>query len=217
MAEVKRTTIRVGTLIATLLIALTGAGCHPMDDLLSSIFGRSMRDQPSLDPYDNPQQPPEGSIPFAAGNFPSAPGVVQLGQPEAGEIPPPVQPIQVLQQAPEVMEIENPIEPSSASLERGAEVFQRVCMPCHGSGGEGDGPVTQAGVPSFSIVSEEAREYPDGYLYSIIRVGRGAMPPFGHQITNYDRWHVVNYVRELQGGTLDVAGSESPAQDSEDR
>ena len=25
------------------------------------------------------------------------------------------------------------------------------------------------------------------------------MPPYGHQIGHYDRWHVVNYVRQLQG------------------
>ena len=25
------------------------------------------------------------------------------------------------------------------------------------------------------------------------------MPAYGHQIGHYDRWHVVNYVRRLQG------------------
>ena len=25
------------------------------------------------------------------------------------------------------------------------------------------------------------------------------MPPYGHQIPNFDRWHIVNYVRQLQG------------------
>ena len=25
------------------------------------------------------------------------------------------------------------------------------------------------------------------------------MPPYGHQIGHYDRWNVVNYIRQLQG------------------
>ena len=39
----------------------------------------------------------------------------------------------------------------------------------------------------------------DGYIYGMIRVGRVWMPAYGHQIAHYDRWHVVNYVRQLQG------------------
>jgi mono/diheme cytochrome c family protein len=39
----------------------------------------------------------------------------------------------------------------------------------------------------------------DGYIYTLIRVGRGIMPAYAHQIAHYDRWHVVNYVRQLQG------------------
>jgi len=31
------------------------------------------------------------------------------------------------------------------------------------------------------------------------------MPPYGHQISHYDRWHVVNYVRQLQGPQAAVA------------
>ena len=45
----------------------------------------------------------------------------------------------------------------------------------------------------------------------MIRLGRGLMPPYGHQISHFDRWHVVNYVRQLQrnaGSTpsIDQAG-----------
>ena len=39
----------------------------------------------------------------------------------------------------------------------------------------------------------------DGYIYGMIRVGRVMMPAYGHQIGHYDRWHLVNYVRQLQG------------------
>jgi mono/diheme cytochrome c family protein len=40
--------------------------------------------------------------------------------------------------------------------------------------------------------------YSDQYLYAMIRVGRGLMPEYGSRITHFDRWSVVNYVRQLQ-------------------
>lgn len=184
--------------LAGLLVALVGAGCTPMDDVLASIFGRSMREQPSFNPYENPRPSPEGSVPFASGNFPSGPGVVNLGEPAGQAPPPPITPLMVLQSAPEVVDLENPISPDGASLERGEELYLRSCAPCHAETGDGSGNVTQFGVPAFSIIEGEALDRTDGYIYSIIRVGRGGMPAYGHQLTHYDRWHLVNYVRQLQ-------------------
>ena len=30
------------------------------------------------------------------------------------------------------------------------------------------------------------------------------MPAYGHQIGHYDRWHVVNYLRRLQGAAAET-------------
>ncbi|MGI9090477.1 MAG: c-type cytochrome, partial [Gemmatimonadaceae bacterium] len=38
----------------------------------------------------------------------------------------------------------------------------------------------------------------DGYIFGMIRNGRGAMPTY-NRIEEMDRWDVVNYVRALQG------------------
>jgi hypothetical protein len=38
----------------------------------------------------------------------------------------------------------------------------------------------------------------DGYIFGMIRNGRGLMPPY-NRIEEMDRWDVVNYVRALQG------------------
>ena len=65
-------------LIAVLAIT-TLVGCKPLDDGMVAIFGRSMRDSRSFDPYEHPMPPAEGSVAFAAGNFPTADGVVNLG------------------------------------------------------------------------------------------------------------------------------------------
>jgi mono/diheme cytochrome c family protein len=191
---------------AGFLVLLVTAGCHPLDDVLVLVFGRSMREQPSLKPYDAPQAPPEGSVPFAAGNFPAGPGQVGLGQAEGTPIPPPVAPIQLLlaiddpEAVPEVTGLENPVAPEQASLARGEEVYARVCVPCHGAAGDGTGPVTAIWPPfGIPLVEGPALALSDSYIYSIIRAGRGAMPAFGHQVSHYDRWHVANYVLQLQG------------------
>lgn len=218
MAEHGNGLMRLRTWLVGILVVGSAAGCSPLDDALAALFpGRSMRSQPSVGTYDNPRLPAENTVPFAAGNFPQAPGSVNIGQPELAEVPPPVTTLQLLQQAPEVMEIANPVEATPASLARGEVMYDRACSPCHGAGGEGDGPVAQAGMPSFSLLIPQAMEYPDGYIYTIVRIGRGAMPPYAHQITNYDRWHIVNYVRQLQGVDAEPAADTATPDQAEEQ
>ena len=68
-------------LLLTLVLALTASSCTPMDNLMAAIFGRSMRNQPSFDPYENTRLPAVGSIPFASGNLQPGPFETSLGQP----------------------------------------------------------------------------------------------------------------------------------------
>ncbi|MDX2193868.1 MAG: cytochrome c [Gemmatimonadales bacterium] len=86
-----------------------------------------------------------------------------------------------------------------ATLEaRGDTLYQTYCSACHGFTGAGDGLVgAKLGAPS--LMTDRARKYTDGYLYSIIKYGRGVMPKYGDKI--YDptsRWAVVNHLRKLQ-------------------
>jgi mono/diheme cytochrome c family protein len=165
-----------------------------------------MRDQPSIGTYEGPLAPPAGSVAFSSGNFTAGPGEVNLGQAEMSDVPAAITGDQLAQALfnpdlyPEIIGLVNPVEATEASLARGEQLFNRTCAPCHGTTGVGDGPVTRA-APAFTrpLVTPAVAAYTDGYIYSIIRVGRGLMPQYGHQISHYDRWHVVNYLRKLQG------------------
>jgi mono/diheme cytochrome c family protein len=209
-----RTRARTALVAALALVSL--GGCTPLDDIMASVFGRSMREQSAIQPYQDPRLPAEGTVPFASGNFPAAEAEYGMGQSEGVAVPVPVTPIELLQALgnpdgfPQVTALPNPVPASPASLERGEELYNRACVPCHGAAGGGGGPVTAAGVLSISLLTEQAMGHSDGYLYSIIRVGRGAMPAYGHQISHYDRWHLVNYLRQLQG----VAPAEDPGADA---
>ena len=91
------------------------------------------------------------------------------------------------------------VNPAPGSgLARGDTLYQFFCSVCHGPAGAGNGTVgMRMGAPS--LLTERARGFSDGYLYSIIRYGRGLMPRYGDKIHELnDRWAVVDYLRQLQ-------------------
>lgn len=91
----------------------------------------------------------------------------------------------------------NPTNPE-ATLAKGDTLFHTYCAVCHGTAGAGDGTVgPKVGAPS--LLTDRARGYSDGYIYSIIRYGRGVMPRYGDKVYQHeDRWAIVNYLRTLQ-------------------
>lgn len=197
-----------------LSVLFFAGGCTPLDDLVANLaVQRSMRIQPSVEPYETQMLlPAEGSVPFASGNYAQGPGLVNLGQPEFVAIPAPVTTIQMLQQTIEATGTPNPVASDAASLARGEVVFQRSCTPCHGTLGAADGPVAAFGIPVISLLTPQAVGLMDGYIYNMIRYGRGAMPSYGHQIPHFDRWSVVNYVRQLQSGVAPAPAAIPAAQ-----
>jgi mono/diheme cytochrome c family protein len=80
----------------------------------------------------------------------------------------------------------------------GDTLYQNYCSVCHGPTGNADGTVSrQMGAPS--LLTARARAYTDGYIYSIIRYGRGVMPRYGDKVyAPVERWAIVNHVRKLQ-------------------
>lgn len=103
--------------------------------------------------------------------------------------------------------IPNPTPPSPASLANGRKYYTINCSVCHGDTGAGNGPTTQNGygMPQISIISATTQGRTDGYIYGMIRNGRGLMPTY-NRIEEMDRWDVVNYVRALQGRIPNTAG-----------
>jgi mono/diheme cytochrome c family protein len=95
----------------------------------------------------------------------------------------------------------NPLAGRGASA-AGDTLFHTYCSVCHGPAGAGDGLVgRKMGAPS--LLTDKAKGYTDGYLYSIVRYGRGIMPRYGDKVRGTARWEIVNYLRRLQaaGGT----------------
>jgi mono/diheme cytochrome c family protein len=106
--------------------------------------------------------------------------------------------------------IPNPHQPNARSLDNGRKYYQINCAVCHGVAGMGNGAAVRFGVPAPNLLTSVTKGRTDGYLYGMIRNGRGLMPNY-NRIEDDDRWDVVNYVRALQGSIPGVKADTSPA------
>jgi mono/diheme cytochrome c family protein len=131
-----------------------------------------MEIQPSYRPMENPLPVPARSIPIE--------GPVTI----PGMGPP-----------------ENPVAADDASISRGAELYAVNCQMCHGSTGEGTGPIA-AFLVNFkpaNLTSPVVQSKSDGSIFLTITNGlEGRMPPLNENLTVSERWDVVNFVRTLQ-------------------
>jgi mono/diheme cytochrome c family protein len=146
-----------------------------------------MHEAPSFDPYEHPLPAPPGSVPFES---------------PTGEILPPLEAtdaaLRAFAASPNGT---NPFDPNDPNvLALGQTMYERHCAVCHGPTGAGDGPL--AGPGKFPVIppvaSGVALTLPDGYIYGIIRAGRGLMPSYAARVTHTERWAIVSYVKQLQ-------------------
>lgn len=106
-------------------------------------------------------------------------------------------------------ELKNPYGAEDlAAYTRGGQVFKSWCVPCHGGGGKGDGPVAMRGFPAPPpLTSQSALTMKDGRIFHVITHGQNNMPGYASQISAEDRWMAVVYVRSLQRPALAAAQS----------
>lgn len=184
----RRATLRRLSAGAALLGVTLGTGCTQIDNALASVpVFAFMRNAPFFDPYEHPLPPPPGSIPFESPNGPVLPPL------EASE-----QALNAFAAGPWG---QNPLAQDDVNaLALGQVMYDRHCSVCHGVTGLGDGPVVGQGRFPFapSLVEAPATERTDGYVYAVVRAGRGLMPAYGARMSHTERWAVVNYVNSLQ-------------------
>lgn len=79
----------------------------------------------------------------------------------------------------------------AADIARGAEVYERHCARCHGSGGTSTWP----GAPN--LARREGLLRPDAALVEGLRKGRGAKPAYQGLLSEADLYNVIAYSRTL--------------------
>lgn len=158
------------------------------DDLMAAVpWFDHMITSPAVHPYqraDIPRATVPGTVPITGGE-PNDSALFKSGNASLAD------------------KVLNPTDPA-ATLVQGDTLYQTFCAVCHGTAGAADGPVGPR-VGALSLLTDKARAFSDGYLYSIVRYGRGLMPRYGDKVYRHeDRWAIVNYVRKLQ---RDAAGA----------
>jgi len=96
-------------------------------------------------------------------------------------------------------QMKNPVAATKKSIDMGHALFQTYCFPCHGASGKGDGPVgkifeTEPADLSSDYVKDDLT---DGWIWGTITFGSYIMPRYGYDMSPTERWHVVNYIRNV--------------------
>jgi len=102
----------------------------------------------------------------------------------------------------------NPIEDNKKTRAEGKALYGMFCEHCHGETGAGDGTIKHAiysAVPHYNDEKLLRRagvpmnELKEGHIFHAITYGLNAMGPHASQVTEEERWLIVNYVQqELQ-------------------
>ena len=91
---------------------------------------------------------------------------------------------------------ENPVEATQESIARGRMLFASNCVQCHGESGRGDGPLAASLPLKPANLYDHVPFHPDQYFFGVISNGLGGvMPAFEGQLSEEDRWNILNFLR----------------------
>ncbi|WP_089873518.1 c-type cytochrome [Epilithonimonas hungarica] len=89
----------------------------------------------------------------------------------------------------------SPLKPENLEkdLARGKVLFDHTCSACHGTGGDGQGPIVKSGAYS-GVPNYADRDITIGSIHYVLTNGRNAMGSYAGQLNVGDRWRVALYV-----------------------
>ena len=98
-------------------------------------------------------------------------------------------------------EVKSPLVKDETNLEGGKKMYTIYCASCHGKKGDGNGVLAQrekfTGIPNY-----KDRDITEGSIYHVIMHGKGLMGSHASQLTNKERWQIVQYVEQLRNDLL---------------
>lgn len=115
------------------------------------------------------------------------------------------------------MNLKNPLARTDESMAEGKRLYGNYCLMCHGSTGQGDGPVVQNNGPKPPAYnSEQLKTLSEGKMFHSIHYGKNMMGSHASLLTASQRWMIIQYVQTLQnsGTAVAAAPADSTAKDA---
>jgi mono/diheme cytochrome c family protein len=100
---------------------------------------------------------------------------------------------------PAAAKVKNPVAPTPDNLAAAHAIYMDKCANCHGEKGAGDGPEADMYTPSPAPLNDAhlMSEMTDGEMFWKMTEGRKPMPSFKSQLSDEQRWQLVNFLRTL--------------------
>jgi len=88
--------------------------------------------------------------------------------------------------------------PATQNFAATESLYADRCARCHGEQGAGDGSDAKLYKPlPSSLTSEQVRQSTDGELFWKISKGRRPMPGYENELSEEQRWELVNLLRSF--------------------
>ena len=160
--------------LVLLLVLVGAAACAPADaprDPDARTWIRNMWTGPAVLPQTEARVPPERSMAV------DAPRIMNRREARTG--------------------LTNPLDETPDTIAEGEALYDAYCALCHGDEGNGDGDLARYYRRMPPLTARHVLNYPDGFVYSIIREGGRNMPRFGDALSVDERWALVHYLGTL--------------------
>ena len=102
---------------------------------------------------------------------------------------------------PEAKKLKNRVSLTGEKMDAIRKLYVEKCVACHGITGNSNGPAVKTlplpKEPADFTNAKVMNKTKDGELFWKISTGRASMPAFEKELSETDRWQMVNYVRYL--------------------
>ena len=101
--------------------------------------------------------------------------------------------------------VKNPLVLDEAGIKEGKRLYDIYCGVCHGQKLDGNGPLYKGGDGPYpaapaNFLAGKVLGYSEGRIFHVITHGYNVMGSYASQLDIEQRWKVVAYIRNIQGG-----------------
>lgn len=112
--------------------------------------------------------------------------------------------------------IKNPLIVDSIDMKESERLYLVNCGICHGAKLDGNGPLWKGGDGPFpaapkNFMADDMKKMPEGTMFHSVTYGKGQMGSYASQLSTKQRWMVIAYIKNKQGGGTVVSDTAAKA------